>query len=215
MMDRIRQGLGLGPVAQHRLVAVGQWLARRAIAVDDPVDGETMLVEFVNNATNAGAVVMAETNLQNIPALIHRFVVDKNLPNQLVITDPALAFLKNIIEGEQDITVLDDIVTKPATLHQVVSLTLGLAAIAESGTVMVASNPANPSRMYFLPTAHVLLVSCQQLVARYEDALAFLTPTAMPRGVHFITGPSRTADIDQTITVGMHGPKELLIILTP
>ncbi|MDI9314282.1 MAG: LUD domain-containing protein [Hydrotalea sp.] len=232
MMDKIRQGLGLADAAsptQHRLLSAQQWLARRPINVApslpqhpqamvaaDPGHNLTM---FVTMAERAGAAVMAETALENIPALINQFIIDKKLPNQLVIMDPALEFLKTIMVEEQDISVIDNIITRPATVNQVVSLTLGRAAIAESGTIMVASRTASnlpsPSRLYFLPIAHIVMLSCQQIVEKYEDALSLLDPLAMPRGLHFITGPSRTADIDQTITTGMHGPKELLIILTP
>ncbi len=220
MMDRIRQGLGISNGANdgHRQLATRQWLSRRAHAEPQELfadDQEKNLDMFVRHAMQAGAHVLAETNLENIPQLISQFINEKNLPKELVIMDPALLFLKNIMDAEQDIKVINDLVTKPATAHQVVSLTLGLAAIAESGSVMVVGNALSPSRLYFLPLAHVVMLSCQQLVARYEDALQFIDHTNMPRAVHLITGPSRTADIDQTIEQGMHGPKELLIILTP
>ncbi|MGI9461923.1 MAG: LutC/YkgG family protein [Alphaproteobacteria bacterium] len=216
MMDRIRNKLGVKGDDRYRQFALKEWLGRRNPAINIvPQDIEQNFNLFIENATKANACVLAESHLEKIPSLINQFISDKKLPNELVIMDPALAFMQNIIETEQDIKVLKNLITKPATTHQVVSLTLGLSAIAESGTVMVASNPSSPSRLYFLPTAHIIMVSCQHLVKRYEEALQYLAPDNMPRAVHFITGPSQTADIDQTIEKGMHGPKELLIIFTP
>jgi L-lactate dehydrogenase complex protein LldG len=80
---------------------------------------------------------------------------------------------------------------------------------------MTFSTPATPPTVSLLPETHiaVLLESC--IVRSMEDAWARLRSrrTGMPRTVNFISGPSRTADIEQTVTLGAHGPYRVHIIL--
>jgi L-lactate dehydrogenase complex protein LldG len=95
-----------------------------------------------------------------------------------------------------------------------VSLTSCHAAIAESGTLMLISGPRNPTTLNFLPDTHIVVVHREQVVAVYEDGLDRLrTSGKLPRVINFITGPSRTADIEQHIELGAHGPRRLHIVL--
>jgi L-lactate dehydrogenase complex protein LldG len=98
-----------------------------------------------------------------------------------------------------------------------VSLTPCHAAIAETGTLMLVSGPQTPTTLNFLPETHIVLVHADQVVATYEDGWDRLrtaeTSKALPRTVNFITGPSRTADIEQHIELGAHGPRRLHIVV--
>ena len=90
------------------------------------------------------------------------------------------------------------------------------AAIAETGTLMLVSGPARPTRNAFLPETHIVVVHERDIVGVYEEAWDRLRAAgAMPRTVNFITGPSRTGDIAQKLELGAHGPKRLLIVLVP
>ncbi len=83
------------------------------------------------------------------------------------------------------------------------------AGIAETGTIVSFSDDC-PSGMLFLVERLIVVVDKQDIVAYQEDIWQKLRQRFggnMPRAVNFITGPSRTADVEQTIQLGAHGPK--------
>lgn len=88
------------------------------------------------------------------------------------------------------------------------------AAVAESGAVVQSTRGGRSLLPGILPDVHVALVPGGSLVPRMEDVLARFSAD-MPRAVSFVTGPSRTADIEQTIVVGAHGPKSVIAVVTP
>lgn len=89
------------------------------------------------------------------------------------------------------------------------------AAIAESGSLVLLSGPDTPTTLNFVPDNHIVIVAAGQLVAHPEDVWARLArrPGGMPRTVNLIAGPSRTADVEQTIQLGAHGPRRLHVLL--
>ncbi len=98
-----------------------------------------------------------------------------------------------------------------------VSITGAFAAIAETGTLVMASGPDHPVSLNLLPDTHIVVLREADIVAGYEDVWIRLRQRygkdGMPRTVNTITGPSRTADIEQTIELGAHGPRRLHIVL--
>ena len=97
------------------------------------------------------------------------------------------------------------------------SFTGSFAGVAETGTLVLLSGPESPTTLNFLPDVHIALLFTDRVVGSYEDVWARLRArdgaTVMPRVVNWITGPSRTADIEQTLLLGAHGPRRLHIIL--
>ena len=98
-----------------------------------------------------------------------------------------------------------------------VSVTGGYAAIAETGTLMLASGAERPTTLNFLPETDIVVLPADRVVGALEQAWARLRGEfgagTMPRTVNFITGPSRSADIEQNLQMGAHGPRRLHIIL--
>ena len=92
-----------------------------------------------------------------------------------------------------------------------------LAGVAANGTFMMASGPASPTTLNFLPETHMVVLRTADIAGCYEDAWDRLRAAQdgepLPRTVNLITGPSRTADIEQTIQLGAHGPRRLCILL--
>jgi L-lactate dehydrogenase complex protein LldG len=86
---------------------------------------------------------------------------------------------------------------------------------------MLISGPESPTRNNFLPDTHIVVMRGSQVVASYEEGWTRLRRrgergdggSTMPRTVNFITGPSRTGDIEQRIELGAHGPRRLHIVL--
>src|SRR3546814_21166695 len=103
--------------------------------------------------------------------------------------------------------------------QDVVSVTAAFAGIAETGKRMLHSGPERPTTLNFLPDTHIVVLRAGQVVGPYEDAWARLRQARrdagrdFPRTVNLITGPSRTADIEQTVQLGAHGPRRLHIVI--
>jgi hypothetical protein len=89
------------------------------------------------------------------------------------------------------------------------------AALAESGGVVTLSGEDTPSSLNFVPDNHVVVVRAEQVVPHLEDVWARWRATGrpLPRTLNIISGPSRTADIEQTIQLGAHGPRRLHVLL--
>ena len=89
------------------------------------------------------------------------------------------------------------------------------AALAETGSLMVVSGPDSPASVSLLPETHVAVVPASRIVAHMEIAWAMAREAfgQLPRAVNFISGPSRTADIEQRMVLGAHGPYRVHVIV--
>lgn len=96
------------------------------------------------------------------------------------------------------------------------SVTPCLAAVAETGSLVFASTPETPSTLNFLPENHVVVLYENRIVRHVDDVFATVRALdPLPRALNFVTGPSRTADIEQTIEIGAHGPRRMHVLLLP
>ena len=102
-----------------------------------------------------------------------------------------------------------------ATGDDLVGITSAFCAIAETGTLMTLSAADTPASVSLLPETHIALLHTHRIVRTMEDAWRLVRRErgALPRAVNFISGPSRTADIEQTVTLGAHGPYRVHIVL--
>jgi L-lactate dehydrogenase complex protein LldG len=98
-----------------------------------------------------------------------------------------------------------------------VSITIAAAGIAETGTLVFISGPLSPASLAFLPGHLIAIVPASRIVASYNCVIPMLlkrgTSLAMPRCVNFVTGPSRTADIEEVLLIGAHGPRSVKILM--
>lgn len=88
-------------------------------------------------------------------------------------------------------------------------------AVAETGSLVLASSPATPSSTHLLPQTHIAIVPASRIVAALEDAYALLRAELgeLPRALSTVSGPSRTGDIEQTIVLGAHGPYRVHVVI--
>jgi L-lactate dehydrogenase complex protein LldF len=93
-------------------------------------------------------------------------------------------------------------------------------AIAETGTIVLVTNEGNADLTTTLPPVHIALFGIDKMVASLDDAVAVLrmlprsgTGQVMSSYVNWITGPSRSADIEQSLTIGVHGPREMHCVI--
>jgi L-lactate dehydrogenase complex protein LldG len=97
------------------------------------------------------------------------------------------------------------------------ALSRAVAAAAETGSLFLVSGPDNPTTLAFLPETHIILIRAGDIFGCYEEVFDRLRAAfgvgTLPRSVTMISGPSRTADIEQTIVRGAHGPKRLHVVV--
>jgi L-lactate dehydrogenase complex protein LldG len=95
-----------------------------------------------------------------------------------------------------------------------VGVTAAQAAIAETGTLVLESESERHRLVSLLPPVHIAVVNAADICMTLGEALRRVRQsTPMSRTITFITGPSRTADIELTLAIGVHGPKELYVIV--
>jgi L-lactate dehydrogenase complex protein LldG len=172
---------------------------------------------FVRMAEDVQATVALVPSPASAPEAVARYLAAENLPAELVMApDPTLDDIP------WDSRPLLRIRRGRAEAADMVGLTPCFAAIAETGTLMLTSGAHTPTTLNFLPDTHIVLVRADQVVATYEDGWDRLRAAAvtgadpgstLPRTVNFITGPSRTGDIEQRIVLGAHGPRRLHILV--
>ncbi|MEM7225112.1 MAG: LUD domain-containing protein [Pseudomonadota bacterium] len=167
---------------------------------------------FEAQATSQAASLTRVAGPNQVPEAIADYLKSQNLPADLRLSpDPALEGLP------WERAPLLSHTSGPARESDTVSVTRAIAGIAETGTLMLQSGAEGATTLNFLPETNVVVLSAEAVVSSYEDAWDLIRRQhgagTMPRTVNFITGPSRTADIEQTIQLGAHGPRRLHIIL--
>lgn len=211
ILGKIRKGLGRDALGDaEKAVLEARTAARergpRPSRIERDADGLADL--FVEYAEGVDVSVDRVASMADVPDKVADYLARENLPASLrVAPDPSLDDIPwdrrptlTISKGKTDGT--DE-----------VGLTGTFAGIAETGTLMMRSGPDHPTTLNFLPDTHVVVVRKSQIVGSYEDAWERIREGHMPRTVNFITGPSRTGDIEQTIFMGAHGPRRVHIVL--
>ncbi len=104
---------------------------------------------------------------------------------------------------------------KPALFHDVdFALTGTLAGLAESGSLVLWPDPAEPRLMSLVPPTHVAVLEADRLFDNFAALIeAEHWASGMPTNALLISGPSKTADIEQTLAYGIHGPKQLITLI--
>ena len=188
-------------VAAHRRNLV----PARAAALDHA--GQVDL--FQTMAEEVQTSVARVASAEDVAGEVARYLAAENLPAELVMApDPGLD------DCGWESRPLLQIRRGKAEGSDAVSVTPCLAAVAETGTLMLVSGADTPTTLNFLPDTHIVVVREGQVVAGYEDGWDRVRALgAWPRTVNFVTGPSRTGDIEQRIQLGAHGPRRLHVVL--
>jgi L-lactate dehydrogenase complex protein LldG len=163
---------------------------------------------FVRQAEAVQTTVRRLREDAEVPAAVVDYLRANNLPMRLVVApDPAL--------DRPNWPALLEIRRGRAEDADPVGLTTAFAGIAETGTLMLLSGPETPTTIAFLPETSIVVLRAGRVLRAYEDGLALLRAERgdLPRSINLITGPSRSGDIEQTIQLGAHGPKRLLVLL--
>lgn len=215
ILGSIRKALNRTDPADVVAAAVSARLANpkaNVIPARGQDSGDAAIERFIFEAERVNATTERVASWGEIPARIGAYLKAANLPAALkAAPDPELAAINWNAEPLLEVT------AGKAGEHDPVSVTSSFCGIAETGTLMLLSGPASPTTLNFLPDVHIAVLQSARIVGGYEDAWARFREIhgagVMPRVVNWITGPSRTADIEQTLLLGAHGPRKLHIIL--
>jgi len=201
-----RDSSGAGAAAVRQRLADH---ARNTIPARGQRDPAGLVTLFVDQAEGVDATVARVSRAADVPGAVADYLRRENLPSRLrMAPDPKLDAYP------WDDSPLLEVGRGKGEATDMVSVTGAFAAIAETGTLMLLSGPDSPTTLNFLPDAHIVVVRAGDLVGCYEDAWDRLRATGrVPRTVNLITGPSRSADIEQTLQLGAHGPRWLHIVL--
>jgi len=165
------------------------------------------VARFCERAERLASTVDNVETLEAVPAAAARYLKHGGLPTTAVCWEE-LAGLGWAAAGVE-------IAVRAAREADLVGITGTFCAIAESGTLVTLSGPRTPAAVSLLPETHIAVVRTSRIARAMEDAWALLRAEAgrVPRAVNFISGPSRSADIEQTVTLGVHGPGRVHIVL--
>jgi len=214
VLGKVRAALGktgdrAQATAEARAYLAGHAQGPRPAMPADLVD------RFLRRATDMESTVERIATLAQLPKAVARYVDALDL-------DPSLAEQKShrgVCWPEFGGLDWSDaglaIEARPTQGKDRLGITGAFCAVAETGTLVITSGAATPTASMLLPDTHVAVVRPERIVAGMEEAFALIRAElgAMPRAVNFVSGPSRTGDIEQTIVVGAHGPFRVHIIV--
>jgi L-lactate dehydrogenase complex protein LldG len=217
ILTAIRRSHRRGPLEGDAAAELDRRLAghpRGPVPARGQLDPEGRVRLFAQMAETAAATTERVGTWSEVPAAVGGYLKARNAPAGVTLAP------------HPDLTALDW--AGGAPMLQVgqgrgqpdtdVGVSRALCGIAETGTLMLYSRAASPTTLNFLPATHIVVLQADEVDGAYEDAWdrlrAQLNGTAnWPRTVNLITGPSRTADIEQTLQLGAHGPMNLHVLL--
>lgn len=172
-----------------------------------PVIGGDLAARFKAGSEALSTTVDVIDTWAGVPAAVARYLSESNLPARVVgwTTLQSQPWQDAGIEYEG----------RGAVEGDLVGITGCFCAIAETATLMLLSGPDTPASVSLLPETHIAIVPAARIVPAMEDAwnLARNELGTLPRAVNFISGPSRTGDIEQTLVLGAHGPYRVHVVV--
>ena len=196
------------------------------------LQGEVNSEKQVNTYTNRQVNVVGDTSqqaLRNKDELVSQFIQEltkvsgnvlRTTTNEL--TDKVIDFLKarkvNRIHLEPNVLEESDLKNAGIAISHTpdaairVGVTKAICGLADTGSVLIADGEGNPLQASLLPEIHIAVLCTSDILPSLADALT-LPVVGKTRSAVFITGPSRTGDIELSLTIGVHGPSEVHVFL--
>ena len=214
ILGNIRRSLGVKGGETIRRQIVQDRLERApkgVIPKRGQVSGDERIALFKMQAEASLATVTEVASAADVPQSIALFLRNHNLPATLRMGDDlrlkAMPWTETALELSHG----------PSEGRDLNAVSYAFGGVAETGTLAMVSGAENPSTLNFLPDNHIIVVSAKDIAGDYEAVwnrvrYAF-GKSSMPRTVNFITGPSRSGDIEQTLLLGAHGPRRLHVVV--
>jgi len=167
---------------------------------------------FISEAERVDATTDRLSSLLDVPKAISEYLGRHNLPSRLRIAPHP--DLQGIPWSDQPLLEASEGIARD---QDSVGVSVAYAGVAETGTLLLRSGPDSPTTLNFLPDTHIVVLKTSVLTTTYEAAWDALRkdfgPGGLPRTVNWTSGPSRSADIEQTLMLGAHGPRQLHILI--
>ncbi|MFO7309550.1 MAG: lactate utilization protein [Pseudomonadota bacterium] len=214
ILANIRRSLGVTGTEAPRRSAVDERIERAPrgiIPARGQVTGAERIALFRAEAERAQATVTTVASANAVPAAVTDYLRRHNLPAAVRMgADERLAAMP---WGETSL----EITKGPSSGSDLNGVSHAFAGVAESGTLVLVSGEDNPTTLNFLPDNHIVVVNARDIAGDYEEVWGRIRFTygkgQMPRTVNFVTGPSRSGDIEQTLLLGAHGPRRVHIVV--
>jgi L-lactate dehydrogenase complex protein LldG len=172
-----------------------------------PGIGEDLVTRFTEQAIRMSCTLEEVGQMAEVPAAVARYLAS------LKIVGKAIAWktLDHLAWSEAGL----EIEFRPPTSHDLTGITGVFCAVAETGSLLLLSSRDCYASASLLPETHIAIVMKSRIVANMEDAFALIRAEhgELPRATNFISGPSRTGDIEQPIVLGAHGPYRVHVIV--
>lgn len=215
ILSNIRRGLKRTTASDAQRQAVKNRLSAKA---DNLIPARAQLPHaeqvqlFIEMATEAAAEIIELDSISEVPSACANWLQEQGIHELVTSSAVKVNALDWSPLAGKDIQRSERV----ARAGDFASLTDSFAGIAETGTLMLHSSPQSPTTLNFLPDNHLVILSRSAIVGAYEEAWKKIRASfgaTLPRTVNMITGPSRSADIEQRLQMGAHGPKTLVILL--
>jgi len=207
ILNRIRKAQGRPPqVTDDERRAVQDYLLRHPEG-PRPDIGADVVARFKEQALRMSDTIADATDMSEVPALVAQYLDGIGVPRRAIGWET----LRDLPWQEAGI----EIDCRPPVDADLVGITGCFCAVAETGTLMLLSGPGTFASASLLPETHIAIAYSSRIVAAMEDAFALMRSERgeLPRATNFISGPSRTGDIEQTIVLGAHGPYRVHVIV--
>jgi L-lactate dehydrogenase complex protein LldG len=166
---------------------------------------------FIKEIERVNATTARVGRLADVPEAIAAFLAANNLPSEVRTGRDQV--MRVIPWSDHSAITVNQGVAQPTDQA---SVTSAFAGVAETGSLALISGPDSPTSLNYLPDNHIVVLRAGQIVGSYEEVWQQLREKMgedWPRAVNWITGPSRTADIEQELLLGAHGPRRLHVVL--
>ncbi|MBK1667412.1 hypothetical protein CKO28_05130 [Rhodovibrio sodomensis] len=226
VLGAVRRSLKRGPLTGERLNAVQRRTAnppRGPVPARGQLGREETVKLFQQMAEEAAATTQRLDTMAEVPQAVLSYLQGRNEAAQARLAPhPELTEL-----DWHDTAPLLQVDQGAGEEQTGVGVSRGFAGVAETGTLLLYSRETSPTTLNFLPATHVVVVRAAEVLGVYEDVWDRLRERLgrrsdgadgawsdnWPRTVNLITGPSRTADIEQTLQLGAHGPMNLHVLV--
>ena len=208
ILGRIRSALGReakpawAEVSASRQATLGDAPPQRPIWRDEDLDRFTRCFEA------AAGTWTRVSSIEKIGAAVADYLADKPAGDTVHLS-PHPAF--------DQVDWPDTLTLRQATHGRdaLVGVSVASLGVAETGSLALLSGADSPTTLSFLPDYHIVVLSTSRVVAHFEEVWEYMRDHDRfpPRSFNFITGPSRTADVEQTLQLGAHGPRSLHLVL--
>jgi L-lactate dehydrogenase complex protein LldG len=217
ILGAIRRGLRRGPLPEDQAFPLRARLAahpRHLIPARSRVPRPEQVALFIRNLEKEFSTVARVPDTDAVPGAVADYLAAQNLPTSFAMAPhPDLQALpwdsRPLLRRREGKAEASDLVT---VQH-------GYAGVAETGTLVLPGGPQRPATLNLLSDTEIVVLRATRIVGAYEEAFdlvrAELLPNGgvLPRNVMFVTGPSRSADIESTLELGAHGPRRLHVVL--